>query len=196
MIQFRRLVSVILGVWLGAGIAVDLAVTQNFAAVDRFLSNPGSVAAAVQLNQMGKDKIRPLLRRNAAEENNAIFENWERIEMALGTVLFLLLLFGERPQMSMLTMTGAMILIVVLQHFLLSSNIAELGRVVPDLPPESATVRRFWKYHGIYSGSELLKLAVGFAFAFRLVLGRKRDRDHFKNEFEAANLASTAGTVR
>ena len=72
--------------------------TQNFQTVDRFLETPGSVTTSAQLNQIGRTEERFILRRNAGEENNWIFLNWERVELALGGALFLLLLFGSRPQ--------------------------------------------------------------------------------------------------
>ena len=99
MIQFRRLAALLIGAWLGAGILADVAVTQNFQAVDRFLQAPGSVSTSLALNAVGRDKERFILRRNAGEENNWIFLNWERVELRCsGAALFLLLLFGERPQ--------------------------------------------------------------------------------------------------
>ena len=98
MIQFRRLAALVLGAWLGASILADIAVTQNFQAVDRFLQVPGNANTSAALNRIGRDQARMILRRNAGEENNWIFLNWERVEMALGGLLFLILLFGGRPQ--------------------------------------------------------------------------------------------------
>src|ERR1700691_898625 len=123
-----------IGAWLGAGILADVAVTQNFQAVDRFLQAPGSVSASVALNTVGRDKERFILRRNAGEENNWIFLNWERVELALGGLLFLLLVFGERPQKLLLALCAAMFLIVAAEHFFLTPVIADLGRKVDDLP--------------------------------------------------------------
>ena len=185
MIQFRRLVSVLLGLWLGAGILTDIAVTQNFATVDRFLQTPGSVATSIELNRLGRDSMREILRRNAAEENNAIFDSWELCEIAIGCLLFLLILFGDRPQVNMLALSALMTVIVLIQHFALSPQVATLGRAIVGLPKEAEEVKRFWMLHGFYSGSELLKLGIGLLFVLRLVLRRKQDPDHFKKEYEA-----------
>ena len=54
VIQYRRLCALLLGAWLGAGILADVAVTQNFQAVDRFLQAPGSVATSVALKAIGR----------------------------------------------------------------------------------------------------------------------------------------------
>ncbi len=186
MIQYRRLASLLLGAWLGAGILTDIAVTQNFQTVDRFLQAPGSVTASTELNKIGRAEERAVLRRNAGEENNWIFLNWERVELALGGVLFALLLFGARPQKLMLGLCLAMLLIVAAEHFFLTSQITDLGRRVDDLPATDPETRRFWLLHGIYSGLDILKLVLGFAFAVRLTIRLKPDRDHFVREYAAA----------
>ena len=83
VIQYRRLSALLLGVWLGASItSTDLAVTQNFQTIDRFLDTPGNAATSAQLNEIGRARERIVLRRNAAEENNWIFLNWERLQRA------------------------------------------------------------------------------------------------------------------
>src|SRR5579863_3784744 len=132
VIQYRRLTALLVGGWLGASILADVAVTQNFQTVDRFLGKPGSLSASTALKEITRDRERFILRRNAAEENNWIFLNWERVELALGFSLFLLLLFGESPQRLMLLMCAAMLLIVAAEHFLLTPVITDLGRRVGD----------------------------------------------------------------
>jgi hypothetical protein len=184
VIQFRRISTLLLGAWLGAGILADVAVTQNFQTVDRFLESPGDPATSVQLNQVGRVRERAILRRNAGEENNWIFLNWERVELVLGSGLFLLLFFGERPRKSLLA--GAIILLVIVggEHFLLTPRITEMGRTVDYLPPNSSEVKTFWVLHGFYSGLDLLKIAVGLAMAARIVIRRKPDKEAFAREYE------------
>ncbi|MGD1073474.1 MAG: hypothetical protein ABSB15_25465, partial [Bryobacteraceae bacterium] len=185
VIQYRRLAALVLGMWLGAGIFADVAVTQNFQTVDRFLAEPGSVSAAAELNKVGRARERVILRRNAGEENNAIFENWERVELMVGCALLALLLFGARPNRLMLAAAVMMLVIVAVQHFFLSPAVTDLGRKLADLPGNDPLVPKFWTYHGIYSGSEILKLLVGFALAVRLAIRSRPDADRFAKEFEA-----------
>ena len=85
------------------------------------------MSASAALNAVGRDEERFILRRNAGEENNWIFLNWERVELALGGLLFLLLLFGEKPQKLLLVLCAAMFLIVAGEHFLLTPLIIDLG---------------------------------------------------------------------
>jgi hypothetical protein len=196
VIQYRRLASILLGAWLGAGILTDVAVTQNFQTVDRFLQNPGNPATSAELNKIGRDRARVVLRRNAGEENNWIFLNWERVEVGLGAALFLLLLFGSRPQKLMLALCIAMLTIVGVQHFLLTPQITDLGRIVDDFPANSAESRRFWELHGFYSGLEIFKMLVGLGFAVRLAFRRTPDKDQFAREYDmSAAGARGAGAL-
>ena len=197
MIQYRRVAAILLGIWLGAGIFADVAVTQNFQTVDRFLADPGSTGTSVELNRMGRAPARAMLRRNAGEENNFLFENRERAELMLGVVLLATLFFGERPQKVMLAAGLAMWVLVLVQHFLLSPQVAEMGRSMADHAEDAALSRKFRIFHGIYSGSEILKLLVGLGLAVRLSMRRKADPDYFAKEYAAQQrLALKLGTTK
>ena len=189
-----------LGVWLGASVLTDVAVTQNFQTVDRFLQQPGSVSASAAVTTVGRDRERFILRRNAGEENNWIFTNWERVELALGGLLFLLLLFGEKPQRLLLALCAAMFLIVALEHFLLTPTIIDLGRKMDDLPATDPDSRKFWVLHGIYSGLDILKMLVAIAFAVRLAIRRKPDPNYFAREYATlgveGNIKPSEGNPR
>ena len=175
MIHYRRLAALLLGAWLGASILTDVAVTRNFQAVDRFLETPGSVSTSSQLNELGRNRVRVILRRNAGEENNWIFENWERAEILLGTGLLLLLIFGGRPKKLMMGLCAGMLVIVLAEHFLLAPGIVDLGRRVDDLPATDPASKRFWMLHGVYSGMDILKMLLGFGLGARIAIRRKAD---------------------
>jgi len=170
VIQYRRLCALLLGAWLGASILTDVAVTQNFQAVDRFLQSPGDAGTSAQLNAIGQARERTILRRHAAEENNWIFLNWERVEFAIGGGLFLLFLVGGKPRRTTLALSLVLLGIVAAEHFLLTPAITGLGRIVDDLPATDPQYRKFWMLHGFYSGLDILKMLVGFVLAAALVM--------------------------
>jgi hypothetical protein len=186
VIQSRRLSALLLGAWLGAAILTDVAVTQNFQAVDRFIEAPGNAATSSELNSIGRARERAILRRSAGEENNWIFLNWERLEFVIGGCLFLALLFGDRPQKLMLILCFAMVLIVGLEHFLLTPRITGLGRIIDDLPAAAPENKQFWTLHAAYSGLDILKLLVGLGFAARLAIRRKPDKEMYAREYAAS----------
>ena len=185
MIHYRRLAALLLGAWLGASILTDVAVTRNFQAVDRFLETPGSVSTSSQLDELGRNRVRVILRRNAGEENNWIFENWERAEILLGTGLLLLLIFGGRPKKLMMGLCAGMLVIVLAEHFLLAPGIVDLGRRVDDLPATDPASKRFWMLHGVYSGMDILKMLLGFGLGARIAIRRKADPELFAREYAA-----------
>lgn len=170
MIRYRGLSVLLLGAWLGAGIFTDLAVTQNFRAVDRFLES-------APLSAQDRATERILLRRNAAEENNWIFQNWERLEFAIGGVLLFLLLFGEKPGISTLTLGITLPAIVAAEHFFLTPRIIDLGRIVGDLPATDPAARTFWIMHGLYGGLDILKILVGLGLAAVLLIHPVTERE-------------------
>lgn len=187
MIQYRRLTALLLGVWLGASILADVAVTQNFQAVDRFLASPGDAATSQQLNAVGRDRERQILRRNAAEENNWIFTNWERAEFFIGGALFLLFLFGDRPQKLLLGASIGLIVLLGAEHFLLTPRIVDLGRIVDGLSKTDDRYKTFWMLHGFYSGADILKMLIIAGIAARVTIRRKLDKDYFAREYDLAN---------
>ena len=71
----------------------------------------------------------------------------------------------------------------------MTGTITELGRTVDDLPATDPDVRKFWMLHGVYSGLDILKIAVGFAFALRLAFRRKPDNELFAREYASASFA-------
>ena len=192
MIQYRRVGALLLGVWLGAGVFADVAVTQNFATVDRFLAAPGNILSATELTKIGRNRERVLLRRNAGEENNFIFENWERAEFFIGAALLFVLAFGGRPDKLMLGLTAAMLIIVAVQHFYLTPEVTDLGRRIADLPAKHPLNATFWMFHGIYSGVEILKLLIGLGLALRISLRPQTDTNHFAKKYEKEQAAVKA----
>lgn len=170
--RYRILIAVLLGAWLGASIVADVAVTQNFQTVDRFLAGPGNAATEAQLKAIGRAEERAILRRNAAEENNWIFLNWERVEIAISLTL-LAFLMADRARGILLA--GAVLLIVVLaaEHFFLTPEITSLGRIVDDLQVSDPQYKTFWMLHGFYSGLDIVKMLVVCALGARIVFARQ-----------------------
>ncbi|MDE3196144.1 MAG: hypothetical protein KGN84_07365 [Acidobacteriota bacterium] len=177
VIQYRRIAATLLGIWLGAGVFADIAVTRNFTTVDRFLTAPGSTAAASEIQKIGAERLRPILRRNAGEENNGLFADWETAELAIGAAMLGLLFAGGKPAAPLAAMVGFMLAIVAAQRFYLSPLVTDLGRQIADLPPSDPLNARFWMFHGIYSGVELAKLLAGFIAAIYMCIRKKQETE-------------------
>ena len=145
--------------------------TQNFRSVDRLLAAPGSAVAHVE--KMGRDQARTFLRYQVSEQNRWYFETWEKIQLALGVALL-----ASTLRKGKLPMGAAALMFVLLlaERFYLTPEIVRLGRMIDFVPQAASSPERdlFWRFHGAYSGVELLKLALGFFLSGRLIFGRNR----------------------
>ncbi len=175
---------------------MDVTAINNFHAVDRFLSNPGS-DAAVLIHEAGHEKTRILLRRAAGESNVWLFEQWEWFQLGLGLALVLVLIFGPRlgakPPKLVLLLCLLMLAIIFADRLFLTPNIARLGRVIDFLPPGPTLPERktFGMYHGISSSLELVKLGLGIVAAGLLLVRRRPNANAFardQNSFEQGQL--------
>ena len=189
--HFRRLASLLVGAWLAGCALMDLVATENFRSVDRLLSAPSAQAAEHIRAIGGHDPARAFLRYQVSEQNRWYFENWERIQIVLGVLLLLVLLFGSVPDRFALWLTVLMLVAVLAMHFFLTPEITRLGRSIDFTPrgTPSAERTRFWTFHGAYSATELVKLGLGVALAARL-LRRKKRREIIGNDIDATYRAA------
>lgn len=170
-----------LGAWLAGCVFMDMVATQNFRSVDRLLAAPPPQIAERIQAMGGQDLARAFLRYQASELNRSYFDNWERAQIVLGVVLFVVvlfvvLLFGSTPNRLMLLLTLLMLGIVLVMHFYLTPEIIRLGRVIDFVSPgtPSPDRARFWTFHGAYSACELVKFGLGTVVAVLLVRRRRR----------------------
>jgi hypothetical protein len=174
--HFRRFAALVLGIWLAGCVFMDMVATQNFRSVDRLLAAPPPPIAERVQAMGGHDLARAFLRYQASELNRSYFDNWERAQIVLGAVLFLVLLFGSPPNRLMLLLTLLMLGLVLVMHFYLTPEITLLGRTIdfvsPGTPSPGRT--RFWTFHGAYSACELVKFGMGTVLAVLLVRRRRR----------------------
>ena len=189
--HFRRLASLLVGAWLAGCALMDLVATENFRSVDRLLSAPSAQAAEHIRAMGGHDPAREFLRYQVSEQNRWYFENWERIQIVLGVLLLLVLLFGSVPDRFALWLTVLMLVAVLAMHFFLTPEITRLGRSIDFTPrgTPSAERTRFWTFHGAYSATELVKLGLGVALAARL-LRRKKRREIIGSDIDATYRAA------
>ena len=175
--HFRRFAAFLLGAWLAGCLFMDMVATQNFRSVDRLLAAPSPQLAERVQAMGGHDAARVLLRHQVAEQNRWYFETWEQAQAALGSALFLVLLFGAVADRWMLFFTLLMLSLVLIAHFFLTPEITRLGRSIDFVRPGTSSPDRahFWLLHGSYSASELIKLGAGIVLAV-LLMRRRRGR--------------------
>jgi hypothetical protein len=180
-VQFHRLASLIIGLWLGASLFMDFTATQNFQTVDRVLTSLDLRVVETAKNIGDPEATRYLLRFMAGESNRYLFEQWEWMELAIGLALLFALLLARSDQRLCLALCLAMIVIVLTQRFYLTPRITMLGR---EMDFSAGASRRFAAFHQVYGGVEVGKLLLGAGIALRLILRQRASKKAFVREYE------------
>src|SRR6266478_3881985 len=169
--KIQHLCCTLLGAWIAGSLFMIIVATQNFRSVDRLLAAPGRAGA--QVETMGHDAARAFLRYQVSEQNRWYFETWEKVQLALGVALLAAL---WRQGKVLISLAALMFALLLAERFYMTPEIIRLGRLIDFVPPAVSSPERdtFWRFHGAYSAVELLKLALGFFLAGRLIFGRKR----------------------
>ena len=187
--HYRRIVCLILGLWMGGGLVMAWFGARGFQTVERVMnqSNPGF---ALQTKPLGPSVTRTVLRHAVAEQNRWLFQSWESMQIVIGVFLFGYLLFGTMEGKFTLLLALLMLIVVAVQRIGLSPAMATLGGGLDYLPGDSvATERaRFWMLHGAYIALELTKLSLGIIVC-ALVLRRAHSVDPL-NQFNMVDKAN------
>lgn len=170
--------------------------TGNFRAIDQVLDSPAPPVAE-SIETLQAEKVRILLRVLASEQNRRHFELWEWAQLGLGLALALTLVFGTHSGRITLAVCGLLVLLVAVQHWLLTPELVATGKALELIyPGEPAAERaRFEIYHRVYSGLELAKIALAAGLSARLLLYRSRRRPVSK-QVDAVHHANHSGVNR
>ena len=189
--HYRRIASLLLGLWLGGGLLMAWFAIESFRSVDRLLLAPGPVVE-IQVKALGPGGARALLRYQAAEQNRSFFEAWEYLQLILGLGFFSFLLFGSNETKFSLLLLLMMLLITAAQRLLMTPELSSLGRTFDFIPADVPSVERnrFWMLHSIYTGSEILKWGLGLVLGARLIFHRERRSINTGHEFDVIDKAN------
>lgn len=187
--HYRRIVALLLGLWLGGDILMAWFGARSFQSVNRVM-NASNPVFAVQTRPLGPANTRMVLRFQVAELNRDLFQSWEYLQLALGVGFFSYLLFGTLEGKFSLALALAMLLLTAIQRFGLSSELGSIGKTLDYLPADIAVAERakFWLLHSAYVGCEALKCGVGLIL-LAVVLRKTRSVDPV-NKFDMVDKAN------
>ena len=170
--NIRSVTCWLLGAWIAGSLFMIMVATQNFRSVDRLLASPAGAAAKVE--QMGRDEARTFLRYHVSEQNRWYFETWEKIQLGLGAVAVACAWSALQGRRVFRAMIVVMFALLLAERFYVTPEIVRLGRLIDFIPQYVSAPERdmFWRFHNMYSGIELTKLALGFTVSARLTFGR------------------------
>lgn len=161
----RRLVCVLLGVWLSAIIVVTLAQQVNLRLADHLVTTPMMPGAHKAIQQFGRGPAAAMLHYQAGEANRTILEIWGVVEILLSAGVFTLLLFGTSVGRIHLSLAAVLILIATGLHLLVTPTIVGVGRGLEfttdqNLPVQWNQYRTFTGTYSIFVGIKLMILGV------------------------------------
>ncbi len=146
---------------------------QNMSNVDRILgSPPGPVAKDIE--DLGTDITRLLLRYQAAQMNRFLMESWGVAQVGLGAAILSAVLFTAHRSKFLIYATCVMVLIVIFQVTYVRPSMNALGRSFDFLPGTAAMRERdgYQSYATMYSAAEVIKLLIGLLLSGRLLFDR------------------------
>lgn len=172
-----RIVTFLLGIWLGCSVMMDLITLQTPNLPDQILSNPHPEAQKIIQASKG-DGARLLLDHAAREEVRYYTSNWELIQIPLGFLTLGALYFATERRLLANVLAGLMLVVVLFQYFAITPELTYRGREA-DFPPGSlmpVTVEGVKALTQVYVGVEGLKIVIGGLLASVIFAQRSRRR--------------------
>lgn len=163
--------------------------TQNFMGVERLLEAPAPDAARM-IDKLGQDAARMFLRYQVSELNRFYFDWYGVLQICLGILLALTVLFATNGNKFMLGLTLILTAVVIFEKVMLTPEITYLGRTIDfiarDVP--SPARQRFWSFHTAFSTTEIVKMALMAVVGIRMLVstGQRRLRTRSTDVLEDA----------
>ena len=162
----RAALVLLLGIWIGASVAVVGVVGYSFPGIERSLESNEKLRARAgfEVGDVAKKKTSPLWVL-VGELNRHYFRGFNTAQLVLAALTLALATLSRRRSVLILVAVAALITVVL--AFYLAGEITEQGRdldFVPREPPPGQEAE-FLKLHRVYTGLEAAKtlLLVGAA---------------------------------
>ena len=166
----RRFGSFLIGAWLVGSILMWFVQSQSLMTPERILATPPPQLTN-ELENMGPDVSRQLMRHQAMQLNRRIAETWDVIQLGIGAALLVTSILT--PHRSRITIASASIMIVLCatMAFYFTPLINNLGRAVDFLPPtaalrERASLSNLEMWHNVL---EVFKMILALVVSVRLL---------------------------
>lgn len=168
----RRFACFALGLWLGGSLLMWWLAAQNARAADRLLDT-ASPTARLQIKPLG-GSARLVLRYAADEQTRRYGRDWEAGQLVLGSLFFLLMLFGSREHYVLPGGILLMLLLVCLERLVIAPEMTAQGRLLDFAPQGTPEHVKFGVLQTAYYGVEAAKFALGLVLTGTMVFSSKR----------------------
>jgi hypothetical protein len=186
----RRFASFCLGLWLGGGMLLAWI----------FFDRPYSLERAAQRNSSLADAFKKLgpqggrvLDRIDEEQSLDLRENWERIQLTFGVLLFLYLLLGSK--VGPLPLLGVLIMVCLAagQLLILTPDLHSMIRSLDSgvLRPSAKVGKAMWVLRTCEVGIDALKYGIALILVARFSFShRGRGSEDARDEINLVNEAN------
>jgi hypothetical protein len=194
----RRLITLLLGLWLGASLLMDWTSFAGPASLGESFTSVRQ-REPMMVRSIGEEPVRQLLRYEAAELNRTYAYGWGWAQCIFSVVFVVIVLFATNGNKAALALSAAMMLITLGMQFGVMPGLLELDRGLDfAIGADGVTARAaFAGPHNTYVAMEVLKLLVGFGLAGYLLYrgagessGRRRRRSSSSGELDDVNYAN------
>lgn len=167
--HFRRLACLLIGIWFGGTLAVGVGASYRYRVAERILSHPAP-GSLEHIDALGSRGARDFLIYAAAEQMRDLRETWDSIQVGLGALLFLLLLFGSNEGKFGLLLALGMLALAIFDRLILTPEISLMARLADLTGARAGERARRFLLEGGYIGLEAAKWMLGLGLATHLVI--------------------------
>jgi len=151
-----------MGLWLMGTVLMALVAMENFYTIDRLMQEPSNATFATNIEKLGHDATRDLLRYSSSELNRLYFQVWNLAQLAIGLLALWLTVKIPAPFRAKWGIV-AMLAIVIFLTVVITPHIVTVGRAldfVPRTPPPDG-LRTFGLLHATYTVFDGVELILG-----------------------------------
>jgi hypothetical protein len=179
----RRVGAFLIGAWLLGALLTSFIASQSYTNVDRFFSNPPPQVSK-EIDDVGPDVMRQILRFQASQHNRHVFETWEVIQLGILTALLATSFLTSHRSRIVIISTALMIVMVLIAYLQLTPIMNALSRSYDFLPAGAATQEREnYNYYSVwYRVMDVFKAIFALLIAGRLLFDRYEWKDKLASD--------------
>jgi hypothetical protein len=162
-----------MAVWLTGTVVMAVVATENFYTIDRLLEARPNPIFAADIEKVGHDATRELLRYLSSELNRLYFQYWNLAQLAVGILALWLVVKlpgADKPKWWIVGMLAIVLFLTVL----ITPFILSVGRSIDFVArnPAPDSLRTFGLLHVTYTVFDGIMLILGIMATLSLVKGK------------------------
>jgi hypothetical protein len=151
-----------MAVWLMGTVVMAVVATQNFYTIDRLMESSSHPVFVADIEKLGHDAARDLLRYLSSELNRLYFQYWNLAQLPLGILALWLVIKipgSDNAKKQIVAMLGIVLFLTVL----ITPRMLSVGRSIDFVPrdPPPDGLRTFGLLHAAYSVFDGIELILG-----------------------------------